>query len=341
MSCKRKTQCIPEPSPKRIKKVPYYNPSSDRLNKLFKLLNYGTSIKDMPEYLTDDNMDYLAMLVYCSYFGYGVPKNNINIGKLLNILNNLQKSQKSASKEENFTHTFSKILLWILTKEPDNFTETILAMAEGPLEGHMYAIMIYVYRNGILGCEVNHEEAYNYAIKSAACDNVIGKAWVGFYLLRGEVVEKDIQRSEQLLLESANLGFSMAQHEIGLLYLYINPTRKNICKGLQYLEEAAYNYHNRSITLLGDICRVGQIPFKDENGTVSHIEFSIPNRGFKYFQMAANNGDGHGLFVVATMYKNGEGVNRNINEANNYYRMAFYSGYKRVIDELNELKGML
>ncbi len=289
---------------------------------------------DLPEYLIDDNdMDYLSVKAYWSYFGgCGIPNRSSSTGKLVSILDNMQTSQKS-------THTFSEIISWILTKETRDFRETILAMAEGPLEGHMYAIMIHAYRNGILGCEVDHKEAYNYAVKSAECGNLIGKAWSGFYLSRGEFVEMNTQKGTQLLIESANLGFPMAQHEVGLLYIYVNPTQSNIRRGLEYLNMATDQSYNRSLTQLGDLLRIGQVPSKDENGVYGRVKIFDVKKCFYFFKSASDNGDSHGMFVVATMYKNGEGVEQNISKAKQYYRMAFYAGYKHAVFELKELEG--
>lgn len=303
--------------------IEFYYPPSDKLKTIFGYFNETNSIEKLPEYLTkEDDMDYLSAEAYWSYFGgCGIPNKSNSTGELLTILDNMQQLQDTI-------HTFTKILYWIIAKEERDYTKTILAMAEGPLEGHMYAIMVHVYRNGILGCEIDHKKAYTYAVKSAKCGNLIGKAWMGSYLLQEEVVDKDFEKGIQLLIESADAGFPMAQHIIGSLYICMNPTKENILKGLKYIEMAADQFYNRSLVRLGDFLRIGQIPFKNENGICDSVKIFDKNKGFYYFKTAADNGDKHGMFAVATMYKNGEGVEQNIYKAKEYYRMAIDAGYK-------------
>ena len=148
--------------------------------------------------------------------------------------------------------------------------------------------------------------------------NVLALSELGKIYQRGIFVEKDEAKSKEYY-EQAFDGFyalykysakkTYPAYRIGKCYLYGLGVSQDYEKAKEYLKEAGE--HQYSLYLLGMMAKRGLGEEADER------------KAFLYFIQSADMGNAYAQFETASAYENGKGNEKNQQEAQRYYDLAF------------------
>ena len=140
---------------------------------------------------------------------------------------------------------------------------------------------------------------------------------VGSLYQNGNVVERDIQKSVKYITMSATQGLAMAQNHLGVLYLdgYVDDAGKNYEKAKYWFEMAAEQDYRTAYHNLGHLYSEDMNPFKnDETANV-------------YWRVAAGLGDAESQYHLAVSYVLGDGIEKNVKIAYEWFKKANINGY--------------
>lgn len=154
--------------------------------------------------------------------------------------------------------------------------------------------------------------------KSADLNNSHAMYCYGRCLANGIGVPKDDQKAVEYFKRSAD-----KHDEYGQLYYNLMLFKG---RGIQRDENAAVNFFQRE-ALAGNPHAQTYYGIALETGRgVPNVDI---NKATMQYRMAANNGDPHGQFCLANLFREGKGVQKNEVEAARLYKQAADNGYGR------------
>jgi TPR repeat protein len=154
-----------------------------------------------------------------------------------------------------------------------------------------------MYFYGTAGVEQNYREAFELLGKAHSKGNHEATLIIAIANLEGKGVEKSKRLAKEWFTKAANLGSAESQYRLGQL-IYTENKNSAVAKG--WLEKAANNNHVQSQYLLGQI----------------FLEEKQPKLASDWLIKAADAGHADAQYTLAHMYLEGNGVDKNIDKAN-------------------------
>lgn len=183
----------------------------------------------------------------------------------------------------------------------------------------------------------------NYITQAAEDGSPIAQNYLGGWYINEENAEYDSQKAIYWWEKAAELGSEKALHSLGARYLIGVDVECNPIKGLSFIEKAADLGFAESQILLATIYLEGAhgVPINsakaiewmkkasDQDNASAHysladyyLKINNMEQAFHYFNLAAKSGYGNSQLFVALMYRDGIGVDRNIDKAIESYITA-------------------
>ncbi|MBQ9896708.1 MAG: SEL1-like repeat protein [Synergistaceae bacterium] len=161
------------------------------------------------------------------------------------------------------------------------------------------------------------EESFKLYQEAAEQGSFIAQNNLGVYYRDGIIVEKNLDEAFKYFKLSAEKNYAPAQYNLGLLYYYNN---KNLSEAAKYFNLAANNGDARALVYLG---------------FMAYSMKNYPTAAFLYRQAAeANNPEG--MNNLASLYRSGQGVPKNLSEAFALYSKAAELGLSAAMFNLGE-----
>ncbi|MEQ4540212.1 MAG: sel1 repeat family protein [Billgrantia sp.] len=153
----------------------------------------------------------------------------------------------------------------------------------------------------------------------------LGHPWateqLGGALLEGRGTAPDPTRAEELLEQAAERGQSGAMRILGSAYLAGEVLPYDPVRGRELLEHAAQAGDTTALTQLGEAYLDGSLD-------------GDPREGIRLVTQAAHEGDAYAMVVLGRAYRHGEGVERDLAEANRWLTRAQEAGHESADDAL-------
>ena len=219
------------------------------------------------------------------------------------------------------------------------------------------------YREGKLG-QADPEKAFEYYSKAAEAGSMKGMEWLAWCYDSGSGVEKDPVKAFVWYERAAEMGSSYAMYMLGAACKNGSGTEKNEEKAFAwYLAgaegghasaycEAAYCYAH-GIGTQQDLAQAAQWYEKaEEAGSIDmhglewlgaiythHPEVTGPDyeRGYAYYQRAAEKGSGYAMYQIGTMYRDGTWLEADEAQARAWFERAAEAGYEHAQEALDAL----
>jgi hypothetical protein len=134
-------------------------------------------------------------------------------------------------------------------------------------------------------------------------------------LEKGKGVDKNLTEAQKWYEKAANQGLDKAKAELAKFLLKHGDDDKS---AVELLEVAASGGHAKSQVKLGKLYDSGKAD-----------GWGKPKIAFKWFKLAADQGDKEGQYRVCNAYYSGHGVNRNRSEAKKWCIRSAGQGYSR------------
>ena len=229
------------------------------------------------------------------------------------------------------------------TKAAEEFAD--LLMSEDPVNNRKRAMGFYevASKRSFSACRM-------YAMLRSECDDeimmlrdVLGKlAGTGFpydLCAYAQVMEETAMSDEdrrtalEYYLEAADAGSAEGMYRAGMMVLNGEGTERSADRAVDLLERAALLGHPRAMTVLGDSYMSGKILERN------HTE------AFRWYLLSAETGNVRSQYTVATMLSEGDGVDKDDDEADIWFRRYTLNSQSRsryqAIDTLRRRGGEL
>ena len=177
-----------------------------------------------------------------------------------------------------------------------------------------------MYRNG-KGVEPDNRKAFAWMQKSAKLGEGTAQYDLGCLYEQGSGVERDFQKARQWYLKAAEKGLDAAQVGLGNLYRNGLGVEENIDEArIWYIKAAEKGNEKAKAELL-------KIKLEAD-----------PEKRFRNRKAASFKGDAKAMAEVATMYLTGTGVEKNEENALEWFKKAFEYGNVSVRGELQRVQ---
>ncbi len=145
--------------------------------------------------------------------------------------------------------------------------------------------------------------------------------------------------------KSAELGHSLAQYYLGLMYAEGKAVKQNLEEAKKWFQKSSAQGNNDSIEALKKISlNVKKEPVTSEEQyefALGYYKEKIYSEAFKWFKKSSDQGNNNSLYYLGMMYQKGEGIDRNIEEAKNLYQKSSLGGCVEAQIALEELENNL
>lgn len=152
-------------------------------------------------------------------------------------------------------------------------------------------------------------------LQSAEQGYSLAQTLIGMAYIKGEGVRDDTQEGVNWLLKAAKQDSKVAQFVLGMLFMNGAGGKPYLVESLEWLHKAAENDSEDAQKVLGQMYLHGDKVKADIDEAV------------KWFRKAAEHGDALSQFEVGLSYLNGEGSPRDYVEAVKWLRKAAEQGY--------------
>jgi len=139
---------------------------------------------------------------------------------------------------------------------------------------------------------------------------------------RGDVVEKDPQMYIQLLTKAAQLGEDRAQNSLGVCYHDGVGVKQDYAVARHWYEKALENGNTKALENISFLCA-------DQKDTLGMK---------KYVAMGVERGLARSQFLMAEMYRQGIGVEKDLAQAEEWYKKAAENGYLSAYSSLSVIQ---
>lgn len=305
---------------------------------------------------------------------------------------NLAQKYLLASANSGMTESFGYLAYVYYSLE--DYDQALLWAHKGASINNVdsFQVIANCYDNG-LGVEKNEVEALKWYEKAAdegdaKSMNILGNIYSG-----GKVVPKNMNKSFEYYQKAATLGEMWGMYNLGMCYLEGEGTAENNDQGVSWLSKSAEAGCPDAFTVLGNIYRIGELAPKDEIKAIEYYQHAAgmgdpeamwnlhciysegggtPLRDWlkaaadagypaalngmgnryrvgdgvqqdlqkanEYYENAAGQGNPDAMWNLACMYSNGEGVPEDHSISEDWLKKAADAGYQDAIDILNERK---
>ncbi len=203
--------------------------------------------------------------------------------------------------------------------------------------------------------KTNTKKCIRYELKAAEMGHVFAQANVGMFYLEGKGVKRSLDKglfwtrsaamagshvalynlgvyykdvegkmpeAVQLFRKAAKKGNNLALFELGIAYIEGEGVRKNVKRGIDYLELAASRGSKDANTHLGMLYHNGEVVTQDLGKAIS------------YYRAAANLNDTWAKYFLGLCFLDGDGVKKNRRTAIKWIAAAAQEGLKEAREEI-------
>lgn len=200
-----------------------------------------------------------------------------------------------------------------------------------------------IFNNGI-GVARNYKLAFNWYFRAIDNGSVTALYNIATMYETGLGVEKDLTLAFNYYAKAAEKGFSLAQYELGMMYLKGTAVDRNYALAKEWLDKST---HPEKYIALGEIYENGLGVKKDilkalhnyETANILDVVDGKLNieRIISSLNINATRGDVSSLILLASIYLNGEGVEKDNQKAVDLYKQAAAKGSEEAKNKLFEL----
>ncbi|HHT08532.1 MAG TPA: sel1 repeat family protein [Clostridiales bacterium] len=133
----------------------------------------------------------------------------------------------------------------------------------------------------------------------------------GMKYLKGDGVDKDLNKAFLLLKQAAEMDYAPAQYETALCYQFGDGVEKDEEQALAWLQKAAHQNYDKAVFWMGRVHFYGWLGF----------DFDVKTAR-EYYEKAAELGNVEASIQLGFMYETGQSVERNYDKAREYYEKA-------------------
>lgn len=188
--------------------------------------------------------------------------------------------------------------------------------AEGEMQEAQIMLYLFYYWGGD-GISIDKEKAFKWIKKAADQGDSKAQYYLGRMYLDGQGTEQDLKKAFDLFVLSAENGNAMAAYDLGVMYQngeYVEPDYE---KGIEWIEKSA---------------KMG-MPEAQYSIGLHYLSLEDFNKALDYFYKAAKQGNQSAKREIGMMYKEGRGVEKDIENAKKWLQDA--AKYDKVaLDEL-------
>lgn len=171
------------------------------------------------------------------------------------------------------------------------------------------------------GTEKSKKDTLSQDIVNAGLGNTDSLYAMALRYQKGDNVEKDIKRANEILLQLANNGHGLSQNAIGLSYL---ADKQHADEALNWFQKAAENQVDQAFTEIAKI----KMKEKSEDST---------KQAFDMLAKASQLGNNEGTYLLSLMYLKGQGVSMDRRKGLELLNNAAKKGYSMAIDYMAEI----
>ena len=190
----------------------------------------------------------------------------------------------------------------------------------------------------------NYTEAMSWFLKAAENGYSDAQSELGFMYMNGEGVPVNKPEGAKWLIKAGENGDAMAQRALGFMYKNGDGVYKSESESQKWFRKAAPQFYESArklmrsatgqaaIQLFGWVYEMGQTPYNVWSlfhiGEMYYfsegdVDFDFPN-AFKYFSMAADNGNKPAMYFLGLCYKHGRGTQIDLIKAKEYFKRSGY-----------------
>ena len=180
----------------------------------------------------------------------------------------------------------------------------------------LYFEIACMYENGS-GIEQDYKEFFKWCRKSAEMGFIIAQLELGYFYKEGKEIVQDYKEAFKWYRRAAEQGDASAQLELGYLYVAGNGTAKDYKEAFKCYRKAAEQ---------------GNISAKAELGVLYSHGCGVEqndHEAIKWFLIAAEAGDTYAAFNLARHYIFGEGVEQNDIQAYKWLSISAREGHEQ------------
>ncbi|GBB84521.1 hypothetical protein RclHR1_01110006 [Rhizophagus clarus] len=339
----------------------------DELNEFIKkfLFEYDLDPKNVLKIMTSDSKNmtsYSSLIGFFYQYGIGCEVDEIKAFETyFNVVKNNKNetnnicNDKVKELNEIVTQYFYSMLLYkdIILNIRNNYKLHIKHAEKGDNVSQYY--IGNCYYSGIK-VKKNHNKVIEWYSKSSEGGNIKAMYDLGCCYKYGYGVAKNKKKAFELYLKSAEGGYKYALYELGNCYHYGKCIFKDEIKAFEFYIKAAEKGHISSQYLVANYYYDGiYIPKNEEKGFYwyrkaaingdANAQFKLAeyyanrneSKAFKWYMELANESRLKATYQVAKCYRDGIGIDKNLEEATNwikkYETSRYYGKPKITLDE--------
>jgi len=157
-----------------------------------------------------------------------------------------------------------------------------------------------MYYNG-RGVEQSYEKAFEYLEQAAHLGDAKAQYNLGFMYYNGQGVEQSYEKAKEYLEQAAHLGFSEAQYSLGEFYRTGEGVEQSYDRAFEYYQQAAQLGHPQAQYDVGRLYMTG------DWGVQKSVKKTL-----MFLKMAGNSGITEALVMLACIYQQGMGVQKDL-----------------------------
>lgn len=183
--------------------------------------------------------------------------------------------------------------------------------------------IIFLLLSIFIYSDVSLANSFEEVKKLAESGNKDAQYNLGLMYYEGENIETDYEKAVYWITKSAEQGYAKAQYSLGMIYY--KGENIDIDKAHEWFQKAAEQGHVKAQFKLGYM-------YYDIE---SMLDFE---KARKWFQKAAEQNHPESQYFLGLIYKNGTGINRNIQISRQWMQKACNNGEQRGCVAYEELK---
>jgi TPR repeat protein len=181
-----------------------------------------------------------------------------------------------------------------------------------------------LYRDGD-GVEKDIKKAIEYFERAAEKDDAYSMRYLGCFYRDGDGVEKDIKKAIEYFERAAEKGDAYSMHYLGCLYRDGDGVDSDYKQAVKYFELAAEKGNDEAMDALENMYLL-RVTSRNEEKYGEWVDF---NKVIGCFEKVAEKGYAYIMYRLGCMYKDGNGVEKDIKKAIEWFKKGAEKGDAR------------
>jgi TPR repeat protein len=179
------------------------------------------------------------------------------------------------------------------------------------------------------GFPVDKSKAHEWILKSAEQGNPDAITTMGYFYSQGIVLEKDEAKAIEWFRKGAEAGSAKSQLNLGLMLRQAKTIPLDNTESLKWLETAASTDDPDAVRTYGQVLFLGD-------------SLIMPDRkkAFPFVLKSAEAGDAHSQNMVGVAYRDGDGTEKDIKQAKNWFLKAALQNDPKAQSNLAHILGV-